>query len=63
MPILEALDRFESWESLLYKQNKSNTERLLIQATAMLSTQPNYVKMTPHEIYEEICVQTQGLYK
>ena len=31
--------QFKSWGSLMYKHNKTEAERLLIQAVAMLSTQ------------------------
>ena len=54
--------QFKSWGSLMYKHNKTEAERLLIQAVAMLSTQLAYDKWTPDGIYEEVCRQAQGLY-
>ena len=61
--ILEKIEQFEPWNSLMYKQHKTDTERLLLQAVVMLSTQLPYRKSTPDEVYKEVCMQVQGLYK
>lgn len=43
-----------TFEGLLRKPDQSKTEQTLIQSIAALSSHPNYQKMTPWEIYDEM---------
>lgn len=61
--ILKTSKKFDSWNTLLYKKDKTETERLLIEAVAMLSTEPSFSNMTPDEVYTKVCANTQGLFK
>lgn len=41
-----------SWRDLMEKTEKTETEQVLIQCIATLSSHPNYRRMTPDEIYD-----------
>ncbi len=47
----------------LYSNNNIALCQLLVQATAMLSTTPNYSHMTPSEVYNAIVKHTREVHK
>jgi len=43
------------WQELMEKQPKTETEQILIQCIATISSHPGYSHMTPDEIFEAMC--------
>ncbi|MCK4727171.1 MAG: hypothetical protein KAT29_15265 [Anaerolineales bacterium] len=52
-------DKFLEWDELTNKKDKTPEERVLIQACAMLSTQPKYEHLTPWDMYALIVKYTK----